>query len=139
MKKFDSSEVATVFENYPAHIRLKMLSLRQLVLDTASETDGVKGIEETLKWGEPSYLVKGGSTVRIDWKAKNPQYYAIYFNCKTKLVETFFEVYGNIFRYEGNRAIVFEENEKLPVAALRHCISISFTYHKRKHLPLLGM
>ena len=41
-----------------------MLRLRQIVLDTASETEGVDALEETLKWGEPSYLTRDGSTIR---------------------------------------------------------------------------
>ncbi len=46
--------------------------LRHLVLETASETEGVNKLEETLKWGEPSYLTKNGSTIRMDWKKSKP-------------------------------------------------------------------
>lgn len=34
--------------------------LRQFILDTASETEGVDTLEENLKWGEPGNLTKGG-------------------------------------------------------------------------------
>ena len=43
--------VARVFSGYPQSIRWKMMRLRQLVLDTASETEGVNALKETLKWG----------------------------------------------------------------------------------------
>ena len=95
-------------------MRKKLLHLRQIILDTASETEGVNELEETLKWGEPSYLTEGGSTVRIGWKKKAPEQYAIYFNCNTSLVDTFRGVYGNTFNFEGNRAIVFGETDELP-------------------------
>ena len=39
-------------------MRKKLLHLRQIILDTASETEGVNELEETLKWGEPSYLTE---------------------------------------------------------------------------------
>jgi len=139
MKKFNSTQVAEIFDSYPKHMREKLMFLRQLVFETALETEGVGVLEETLKWGEPSYLVKGGSTIRIDWKESNPTQYALYFNCKSKLVDTFRELYGDKLKIEGNRTILFDENDDIPVDVLKHCISLSLTYHSRKKLPLLGV
>ena len=134
----DNPAVARVFSGYPQSIRWKMMRVRQLVLDTASETEGVNALEETLKWGEPSYLTMGGSTLRIDWKAKAPDQYAMYFNCNTYLVTTFKGLHGDLFTFECNRAIVFGENDELPVDELKHCVSLALTYHRVKRLPLLG-
>lgn len=139
MIKFKNKAVKNIFDNYPNGIREKMLLLRELVFETASEIEDTGEIEETLKWGEPSYIVKGGSTVRMDWKSKNPTQYAMYFNCNTKLVDTFKETYKGKFKYEGNRAIVFDVKEKVPVKELKHCIELSLTYHSRKSLPMLGV
>jgi len=139
MDKFNNLEVKKVFNTYPNNIRVKMMHLRQLVLDTAAEIDGVKSIEETLKWGEPSYITKHGSTVRMDWKKSKPDQYAMYFHCKTKLVDTFKELYKGQLKFESNRAIVFNINDKIPVNELKHCISLSLTYHTIKHLPMLGV
>jgi len=139
MDKFENPEVAEVFDGYPEHIRRKMMFLRQLVLVTASETEGVGNVEETLKWGEPSYLTKSGSTIRMDWKKAKSNQYAMCFHCKTKLVDTFRELYRGTFKFEGNRAIVFNEDDEIPVIELKHCISLSLTYHRKKHLPMLGV
>ena len=139
MSKIENLAVARVFDGYPAPIRRKLLRLRQLVLDTAAETEGVNTLEETLKWGEPSYLTKGGSTLRIDWKSPAPEQYAMYFNCNTSLVDTFKAIYGDVFTFAGNRAIVFGETDELPIEELKHCISLALTYHRVKHLPLLGV
>lgn len=138
MDKIENPKVAEVFNNYPKHMRQKMMLLRQLVLDTASEAEDVNTLEETLKWGEPSYIIKSGSTIRIDWKKSKPDQYAMYFHCKTKLVDTFKKLYGDKFKFEGNRAIVFKESEEIPIDELKHCISLSMTYHRRKNLPMLG-
>ena len=139
MDKISNPEVAETFENYPASMRQKLMVLRQLILDTAKETEGVTKLEETLKWGEPSYLTKSGSTIRVDWKQSKPTQYAMYFHCKTKLVDTFKELYKDKFQFEGNRAIVFNESDKIPIVELKHCILLSLTYHSRKHLPMLGV
>ena len=132
--RISNSDVAAVFKSYPPDIRRKLMSLRQLVFETAATTDGVGALEETLKWGEPSYLTpetKSGSTVRIDWKKKKG-HYAIYFKCTTNLVETFRKKYRKEFTYEGNRAIIFDPQDKPPTQALRECISLALTYHLRK-------
>ncbi|MGD8569437.1 MAG: DUF1801 domain-containing protein [Gammaproteobacteria bacterium] len=139
MDNIKNTEVAKVFKNYPTPIRKKVMFLRQLVLDTASETKGVGEVEETLKWGEPSYVTRSGSTVRLGWKKSTPHQYAIYFHCKTRLVDTFRELYRDTFKFEGNRAIVFSEDDEIPADELKHCISLSLTYHIRKHLPMLGI
>ncbi len=130
--------VNEVFKNYPKAVKSRMLHLRDLVLSTASETDGVEKLEETLKWGEPSYVTKFGSALRMDWKAKTPDQFAMYFKCTSKLVPTFKAVYKDKFNFEKNRAIVFNLNEKIPEAELKQCIAMALTYHKIKHLPLLG-
>ena len=80
MSKIENPDVARVFDSYPEPIRKRMMRLRQLVLDTALETEGVDALEETLKWGEPRYLTKGGSTIRMDWKDRTPDQYAMCFN-----------------------------------------------------------
>ncbi|MBL1274473.1 MAG: DUF1801 domain-containing protein [Ectothiorhodospiraceae bacterium] len=131
--------VAAVFKQYPDHIRAKIMVLRQLVLETAVETADITTLEETLKWGEPSYLTKNGSTIRMHWKKSSPNQYALYFNCKTTLVDTFKELYGSILTLEGNRAILFNIKEKIPKAQIKHCILLALTYHRRKHLPMLGV
>ena len=139
MDEFNNIEVEKVFDAYPNDVRSKMLFLRQLVLEAAKEIDSVKNIEETLKWGEPSYLTKSGSTIRMDWKKSKPDQYAMYFHCKTKLIDTFKELYKDKFNFDSNRAIVFNIKDKISVNELKHCISLSLTYHNIKHLPMLGV
>lgn len=82
-------KVEEVFNNYPELIRIRMLALRDLVIETARDINDLEELQETLKWGEPSYLAKNGSTLRIDWKSKVPDQYAMYFKCTSRLVETF--------------------------------------------------
>jgi hypothetical protein len=124
-----------VFRTYPRPIREKLLALRQLILDTAESTEGVGPLEETLKWGQPSYLTletKSGSTIRIDQVKPAADQYAVYFHCQTDLVATFRELYPNEFSYGGNRSILFNARDKIPKPALRHCLALALTYHLNK-------
>ena len=135
MIKLKDDAVKEKFNSYPKGIKQKLLFLRQLIFDIASQTKGVGKIEETLKWGEPSYITsetKSGSTIRIDWKSSMPHHYALYFNCKTTLVDTFNETYGDMFHYGGNRSIIFNVNEPIAVDELSDCIAMALTYHLNK-------
>jgi hypothetical protein len=97
--------VDAVFSSYPKPVKAKLLALRRLIFDTAAATRGVGKIEETLKWGQPSYLTpetKSGSTIRIDRIKSSASQYPVYFHCQTDLVEIFRELYPNEFTYRGN-------------------------------------
>lgn len=126
------------FDQYPPHVRPKLDVLRDLILEVAREEASVSALHETLKWGEPSYIAKHGSTVRINWNSKKPEQVGIYFKCTSKLVLTFRAVYGDLFNYEKNRAIIFGLEDEIPVEALKHCVAMALNYHKIKHLALLG-
>ena len=72
MTPFKNNKVKEKFDNYPYDIREKLLDLRELIYYVATNEKTITNIEETLKWNEPSYITKNGSTLRIDWKKKNP-------------------------------------------------------------------
>lgn len=134
-KDIDNPQVAAVFETYPKEIKSKLMFLRQLIFEVASRTDGVGELEETLKWGQPSYLTtqtQSGSLVRIDQIKSQEGKYAMFFHCQTTLVDTFKEMYRGLFKFGGNRSIVFDLPDKVPVKELSHCISMALTYHLNK-------
>jgi hypothetical protein len=130
-------KVESTISSYPKDIQPYIQYLRKLIREVADEQGNIKELEETLKWGEPSFLVKKGSTIRIAWKEKTPDQYSIYFKCTSKLVETFKQLYPD-FRYEKTRAIHFKRGEELAEKELKHCIQLALTYHSVKHLENLG-
>jgi hypothetical protein len=101
--RFQNADVAAVFANYPADVRARLLQLRELIFETAAATAGVGELEETRRWGEPSYLTtrsKSGSLIRIHWKPS-----------------------------DGDRNIALPRNERAPLDALRHCIALALSCH----------
>jgi hypothetical protein len=132
---FDDPAVDAVFNAYPKPVRIKLLALRRLIFETAQTTGGVGALQETLKWGQPSYLTpqtNSGSTIRIDQVKSAAGRYAVYFHCQTNLVETFRELYPTQLRFEGNRSIVLDVKDEHPRAELRHCVALALTYHLNK-------
>lgn len=132
MTSIPNQRVAEVFAGYPPHIRKKLLVLRTLIFNVAASTEGVGEIEETLKWGEPAYLTstsKSGTTVRLAWKASAPTRFAMHFHCQTTLVETFRTQFAGVLDFDGDRSIVFEQDDELPIEALAACVAAALTYH----------
>ncbi len=135
LKQFKNPEVKKVFDAYPQKLKPKLLHLRQLILDTASETEGVGQLEETLKWGQPSYLTpisKSGTTIRIDQIKSNPEQYGIFVHCQTTLISTYREMYSDVLSFDGNRCVTLDLNEDPSDEVLRHCFELALTYHQKK-------
>ena len=131
---FANADVAAVFASYPEDVRAALLELRALIFATAGETPGVGPIEEALRWGQPSYLTShtgSGSTIRIAATGpKSDHDLAMYFICRTNLVEDFRAQFGDVFTYERNRALMFNAGGELPQNELRECVATALTYHR---------
>lgn len=125
--------------SYPQEARKRFDEIRALIIEVATRDDRIKKMEETVKWGEPSYITPIGSTLRMDWKSTRPDEFAIFFKCTSLLVPTFKVAFPKEFNYEGNRAIWLHKDEDIPVGKLRSCILATLTYHKAKKLPNLGI
>jgi hypothetical protein len=124
--------VEAVFDAYPDATRGALLGLRSLILETAARTDGVGALEETLKWGQVSYLTKqsgSGTTIRID-QDKQSGAAALYVHCQTDLVSRYRTLYPDSFEYQGERAVLVRPDADQD--ELRHVIALALTYHAAK-------
>ncbi len=130
------AEVAAVLAGYPEPVRRRLLDIRALIFRTAAGIEGVCPLQETLKWGEPAYLTpvsKCGTTIRLGWPKASPRHCAVYFNCQTSLVDEFRAQLGDVFTFEGNRALWLDPEAALPEAPLSLCLAAALTYHRRHH------
>ena len=127
-----SSEINSVLSGYPDAQRTRLEQLRDLVHITADNIEEITELEESLKWGQPSFTAKPkglGSSVRID---KRGEGVSVYFICNTGLVDQFREIYPGKFNYIGNREIHFAQDDHVNEDELSHCIAMALTYHKNK-------
>jgi len=133
-RKFENPVVKARFGTYPAKIRDKLLPIRELIFRIAAESDEIGAIEETLKWGNPSYLTvapKSGTTIRLSTVNANDLTYAISVHCQTSLMSEFKAIYPQ-FEYDGNRSIIFSAENEISIAVIEHFIFSALTYHRRK-------
>ncbi len=129
--------IAKIISDYPVPARELFETVRWLIFDVG-EAEGLDGIEETLKWGEPAYHCASGSTVRVSWKPAYPDRISLFFNCQTRLISTFREICPDAFEFHGNREVSLPLSVSVPEEDLRLCLSMALRYHRIKHLPLLG-
>jgi Domain of unknown function (DU1801) len=133
-RKFKNPEVENTFNAYPKKIRDKLLGLRDLIFQIAGASDEIGEIEETLKWGNPSYLTnrpKSGTTIRLSEVRASEGKYAISVHCQTSLVSEFRDIYPEL-EFDGNRSVIFGVNSDLPLETTKHFISSALTYHHEK-------
>lgn len=123
--------------SYPQEVQAMLMRLQALIQQSAKDYK-LGALDVSLKWGVPSFVIDGGSAIRLGWKSAVPDKCFLYFHCQTRLIETFKEIYGDTFQYEGKRAIAVPLGKTLLENELKHCIALSLQYHKLKHLPLLG-
>ncbi len=102
--------------------------LRQIVFDTAASNSAVAPLNEDLKWGEPAFLTKTGTTLRIAWKAQHPDQIGLFVICHTDLLDQIRALYPQAFRYEGTRALYLTLASAIPEQAVAHLASRAQTY-----------
>jgi hypothetical protein len=133
-REFSNKNVADTYQSYPKKIREKLLFIREMIFNIADETPNIGKIEETLKWGNPSYLThspKSGTTIRLAWLRSDAKKYAVSVHCQTTLVSEFKELHPEL-SYDGNRSIILDSQSEIPADTIRHFIISALNYHSRK-------
>lgn len=132
--QMDSLEVAAVYQSFPTNVRKQLLTLRQMIFNLAANNNNVGQIEETLKWGVPSYLThhpKSGTTIRLQWSPAKEQY-GIYVHCQTSLIPDFKLNHPVNLTFEKSRGVVFGEKEDFPKDTIEKFLLSALTYHSKK-------
>ncbi|MEL6127348.1 MAG: DUF1801 domain-containing protein [Pseudomonadota bacterium] len=125
--------VRDAFAAFPPGAQPGLLRLRHLILDTAALRPEVGRIEETLRWGQPSYLTpetKSGTTLRLGVPRTGG--FALYAHCQTSVIAEAQEMFPGTFMVEGTRALLFDDPEALPEEPLRIVIGRALTYHLKE-------
>lgn len=130
---FPNSEVADFYASLPADIEAAMLAIRELIYTTASTTDVSGQIEETLKWGVPSYATmkpRSGTPIRLSVSKKHDDVCELSVHCQSTLVADFKEVYPKL-QYDRNRSLLINHSQ-VSSDEVCHFIKMALTYHHRR-------
>jgi hypothetical protein len=127
-------DVQAAFDAFPPEVRHRLAEIRAMIFDIGAADPCIGAITETLKWGEPAYLTEAtgsGSTIRLGWPRQTPGRAALYFICRTTLVDEFRERFGDDFQFEGTRAVLLPVSGGMARAPLEMMLSRALTYHLR--------
>lgn len=126
-----------IYARYAPPVRERLQQLRGLILATAQQNAEVGDLQETLKWGQPSFLTlrpKTGTTIRIDKDGVDgvgAADVALFVNCQTSLVSEWRVLYPHL-SFGGNRSVHFPADKPLPEAEICQMVSMALRYHLDK-------
>ncbi len=123
------ADVKTVIDAYPAPARAGVLALRGLIFEVADGLETCGQVEETLKWGQPAYLCRRGSTLRLGLH-KDAQF-ALFAHCRSTIIHDYAQAFPGAERIDGNRAVLFDSADQIVPERLSHLIRHALTYHRR--------
>ncbi len=117
----------------PTAPRAKIEALRDIIRAAAEATDTAP-LTENLKWGQPSFAPskRMGTPIRLSWSQKSPERVELLVHCQTTLVEAWRHKFGDLFDYDGTRAVHIDLAAQLPEEALHIMAVMALTYHKTK-------
>lgn len=122
-------EVAAVLAAFPPGPRVGLWRLRDLILDVAAETNAAGTVTEALRWGQPAYLCRQGTTLRLGVPKSGG--FALYVHCRTSLIAEFTSAFPGMDRTEGSRALLFERPDQVDAGRHGWLIARALTYHRR--------
>lgn len=119
--------VQSVIAKFPEDTQAGVLRLRTLIYEVAVATPGVGLIEETLKWGQPAYVARHGSTLRIGHHRQ--ACFALFAHCQTNIIAAYAQAFPGWDRLDGNRAVLFDTPRQIEPTRLSKLIAHALTYH----------
>lgn len=120
--------VTAVFDNLAPPVRAHLLILRALIFDIAA-TLPVGRIEESLKWGQPSYTTpdtKSATPIRLGVTKGGDV--AIFTHCQSSVMSDFRALAPPDMRFDGNRALHLSPDQPVPADAVAPLIRAALTY-----------
>jgi len=126
---FTSKAVENVFDAAAKPVRDGMHRLRDLIFEEAQSIDADLTVSETLKWGQPSFTVQGGTPLRIAPRKNGG--FALYAICQTSLIGDYAETFPGLDKIEGTRAVLFDKPNEIDSARIGLLIRHALTYHRK--------
>ena len=116
------------FDAMPEPARDTLLKIRTMIYRLAADLP-VGRIEETLKWGQPSYATpdtKAATPIRLGvTKTGTP---AIFTHCQSSVMADFQSICGTGFTFDGNRALHLPADALPPLDNLAPLLRAALTY-----------
>ncbi|MCF2905120.1 DUF1801 domain-containing protein [Octadecabacter sp. CECT 8868] len=125
---FQTSAVSAAFDDMQDNHRAGLLAIRTLIFEQAHALP-VGRIEETLKWGQPSYATpdtKAGTPIRLGTTKSG--HLAVFTHCQTTVMSDYRALAPPEMKFDGNRAVHLSPDMPIPLAEITPLIRAALTY-----------
>ena len=125
---FQTPAIKAKFDTFDPVHRDALLALRGLIFDVAG-TLHVGRIEESLKWGQPSYNTPdthAATPIRLSVTKAGD--IGIFTHCQSTVMGDFRNTAPPDMRFDGNRALHLDPSELLPLGDITPLIRAALTY-----------
>lgn len=121
-------DFSDVWAAWPHPARKLAGDLRALFLSCAPANGP---LVESLKWGEPAWRPnRGGTTLRINWRAEHPDRLGCFAHCQTDLIERLQAMHPTALDFAPPRAVYLALDKPLPTDPLRDLAEMAFRYKR---------
>jgi Domain of unknown function (DU1801) len=136
----EDAKILAAYSSLPEEIMKAALTIRDRIFALAQQHAEIGQVEETLKWGMPSYLTKSpksGTPIRLGCNA-DANTLGIYVHCQTQVVDNFREttpadlLVESKITTEKSRAIHLPAKTPLPNSVIDKFLYEALTYHTRR-------
>ena len=124
---FSSDALRAAFDAFPPDTRDPLLTLRSLIYANAADLN-VGPVEESLKWGQPSYVPaapKTGTPIRLGCSKSGD--IAVFVHCQSSVLKDLAPVLPAGVTLDGTRGVLFTDGIDTSVATT--VIRAALTYH----------
>ena len=128
--EYANQKVAAAYAAFPQDSLAIAIALRELVLETARTMPEVGPVTESLKWGQPSYVVKKGTALRI--AVPKGGGCGLYAHCQSGVIAHYAATVAGPDKIDGTRGVIFQTVDDVVPERLRLLIRHALTYHKAK-------
>ena len=125
---FHSPSVQAAYHAFDPAPRAILLTLRALIYDTA-KTLPVGRVEETLKWGQPSYATpdtRAATPIRLGVTKSGDV--GIFTHCQSTVMSDFRALAPPKMRFDGNRALLLPPSEPIVINDITPLIRAALSY-----------
>ena len=124
-----SPGIPSVFQSFPENIRSDLLRLREMIFEVQAETPEAGEIEESLKWGQPSYATRPKTGTPLRLAATKSGGFGLFVHCQSRVIPELETTFPGEFELDGNRGVLFSPGDVLPEDKLKIMIARALTYH----------
>ena len=125
---FQSPAIKLAFDAFDPSHRTMMLALRDLIFKTAASLP-VGRIEESLKWGQPSYTTpdtRAATPIRL--AVTKFDRVAMLTHCQSTVMSDFRALAPPELQFDGNRALHLDPTIAVPIDKITPLIRAALTY-----------